>query len=122
MTGDVPAPDACHCRACRKSSGHFFVSTDVPRDRLVVRGSEHVRWYASSRAVRRGFCGTCGSPLFWDRPARDWIGVATGAFDDPIGTRIAAHVHVGEKGDYYALPADEPAWLAVPPPHPCTDR
>ncbi len=28
----LPAPDACHCTRCRKLSGHYWVSTDVPRD------------------------------------------------------------------------------------------
>ncbi|MDR6852238.1 hypothetical protein J2Y54_001758 [Sphingomonas sp. BE123] len=115
VTGDLHAPDACHCRACRKSSGHYFVSTDVPRDRLDVTGADHVRWYASSDKVRRGFCGTCGTPLFWDPPARDWIGVAMGVFDGPTGTRIAVHVHVAEQGDYYPTPDDAPAYATIPP-------
>ena len=104
VTGALPAPDACHCRQCRKQSGHFFVSTDVPRSALTVHGAEHVRWHASSPKVRRGFCSLCGSALFWDPPPeRDWIGVAMGAFDGPTETRIRIHVHVAEKGDYYEI-------------------
>lgn len=32
VDGDLAPPDACHCTLCRRHSGHFFVSTDVPRD------------------------------------------------------------------------------------------
>lgn len=103
VTGDLPGPDACHCTRCRKHSGHYFVSSDVPRSALTVTGAEAVRWYASSAKVRRGFCGTCGSPLFWDPVGHDWIGVAMGAFDGPTGTSIRVHIHVADKGDYYAL-------------------
>ncbi len=103
VDGPLPGPDACHCTQCRKFSGHVFVSTDVPRNRVRVRGEDNVRWYASSEKVRRGFCSTCGASLFWDPLHHDWIGVAMGAFDGPTGTNIRIHVHVADKGDYYDL-------------------
>lgn len=40
--GELPEPDACHCRMCRKQSGHFFASTDVPRAALTVRGEDRL--------------------------------------------------------------------------------
>ena len=102
-------PDACHCVACRKSSGHVFASTDVAKSALTVTGE--VRWYQSSAKVRRGFCGVCGSSLFWDPIFRDFIGVAMGAFDTPTGTHLEMHIFVAEKGDYYhitdALPQNQ---------------
>ena len=101
VAGDLKGPDACHCRACRKVSGHYFVSTDVPKSAVTVHGE--VRWFRSSEKVRRGFCPTCGSALFWDPIFRDWIGIAMGAFEAPTGTALAIHVFVGEKGDYYEI-------------------
>ncbi len=103
VNGDLAGPDGCHCGMCRKHSGHFFASTDVPRTALTVHGAESVKWYQSSDKARRGFCGTCGSSLFWDPAARDWIGVAMGAFDTPTATRLAVHIFVAEKGDYYDI-------------------
>lgn len=103
VVGPLPGPDACHCTICRKTSGHVFVSTDVPRSAVTIRGEENVGWYRSSEKVRRGFCKTCGSSLFWDPVERDWIGIAMGAFDGPTGTKIAIHVHASSKGDYYAI-------------------
>jgi hypothetical protein len=88
---------------CRKQSGHYFASTNVPKASLVVSGEENVRWYSSSAKVRRGFCARCGSTLFWDPPARDWIAVAMGAFDTPTSTRLEKHIFVAEKGDYYEI-------------------
>ncbi len=43
-------------------------------------------------AVRRGFCSTCGSPIFWDSVQKDWIGIAMGAFDLPTDTKLGIHV------------------------------
>ena len=103
VAGDLPGPDACHCVACRKSSGHFFASTDVAKADLSVQGEENLRWYQSSEKVRRGFCGICGSSLFWDPVFRDWIGVAMGAFDGPTGAHLEKHIFVAEKGDYYDI-------------------
>lgn len=94
---------ACHCVQCRKQSGHVWASVNVPRSALALEGEEHLRWYQSSAKVRRGFCGHCGSVLFWDPPARDWTSIATGAFDLPTGLRLARHIYVAEKGDYYDI-------------------
>ena len=108
VAADLPPPDACHCTQCRKHSGHYFVSTDVPRTAVTIHGGENVTWYHSSAKVRRGFCATCGASLFFDPPHKDWIGIAMGAFDAPTGTRLAIHIFVSEKGDYYDITDDLP--------------
>lgn len=101
VSSDLPAPNACHCSQCRKQSGHYWASIDVPRDALTVTGTPH--WYASSPKVRRGFCGTCGAFLFWDPLQGDKTAVAMGAFDGPTGTALALHIFVSQKGDYYDI-------------------
>ena len=99
----LPAPDACHCSQCRKQSGHYWASTDVPRERLTVHGGERVTWFRSSGKIERGFCGTCGSVLFWAPIGGDKVAVAMGAFATPTGTTLEQHIFVADKGDYYAL-------------------
>lgn len=103
VTGELPGPDACHCSQCRRQSGHYWASTDVPRSALTLKGAEKIAWYRSSEKVKRGFCSVCGSVLFWDPLGRDWIGIAMGAFESPTGTRLAKHIFVGDKGDYYDI-------------------
>jgi len=103
VSSELPGPDACHCLQCRKHSGHYFASTDIPRAALTVRGAERVTWFRSSEKVQRGFCATCGSSLFWDPIGRDFIGVAMGAFDGPTDTRLRIHIFVASKGDYYDI-------------------
>lgn len=103
IKGALGASDACHCVQCRKQSGHYFASCNVARAALTISGEEQLRWYQSSDKVRRGFCGRCGSALFWDPPAKDWTGVALGAFDTPTGIRLEKHIFVAEKGDYYDI-------------------
>ncbi len=103
VAGARKPPDACHCVQCRKQSGHCFVSTGVPKAALTITGEENIAWYHSSAKARRGFCSTCGSSLFFDPPARDWIGIAMGAFDTATAARMEMHIFVAEKGDYYEI-------------------
>ncbi len=103
VKGDLPPPDACHCTICRKHTGHFYAGTDVKKADLTVEGAENVTWFDSSPKVRRGFCKTCGSSLFFDPPHLDWIGVSMGAFEKPTGTKLALHIFVDDKGDYYEI-------------------
>ena len=117
VTGALPPPDACHCSRCRKWSGHFSAGTDVPRAALTIHGAENVTWFRSSERVRRGFCSTCGSALFFDpvdQTKHDWIGIAMGAFDLPTDTRLAMHIYVSDKGDYYDIGAGVPQYEQHP--------
>lgn len=99
----LAASDACHCTQCRKQSGHYFASTNVPRSALTIEGADNVAWYRSSEKVRRGFCTTCGSVLFWDPLEHDWTSIAMGAFDNPTGTHLEIHIFTADKGDYYEI-------------------
>ena len=99
---------ACHCVQCRKQSGHYFASTNVPRALLAITGEENLSWYKSSTKVRRGFCSKCGSFLLWDPIELDYIAVAMGAFDTPTSTHLAKHIFVAEKGDYYQISDELP--------------
>ena len=99
------SPEACHCSQCRKQSGSFLTAVNVRKTALTIDGEEQVRWYRSSENVERGFCGNCGSTLFW-KPLMDgyeWIAVAGGLFDQPLGRKLVKHTFVGDKGDYYDL-------------------
>ena len=90
------------------------MSTDVPRAAVTIHGPENVTWYRSSEKVRRGFCSTCGSSLFWDPIQRDWIAIAMGAFDKPTGAHIHVHIHVADKGDYYDIGDGAPQFQTTP--------
>ena len=103
VEGELPPPDACHCTICRKTSGHYYAGTDVKREALTITGSENVTWFQSSQKVRRGFCSTCGSSLFFDPPHVDWIGISMGAFEKPTNTKLHIHIFVADKGDYYDI-------------------
>lgn len=103
VAGDLGPPDACHCTQCRKQSGHYWSSTDVPRRAVTIQGEDNITWFQSSEKARRGFCKTCGSALFWDAIGRDKIAIGMGAFEKPTDIKLHKHIFVADKGDYYEI-------------------
>lgn len=103
VQGPLSDVAACHCSQCRKQSGHYWAATSVDRASLTIGADETLRWYQSSDAARRGFCGTCGSFLFWEATGADAIDIAMGAFDSPTGAALERHIFVADRGDYYRI-------------------
>jgi hypothetical protein len=65
-----------------------------------------LRWIDSpdsAHDARRGFCGECGSSLFWHAPGRERISLAAGALDPPTGIHTFGQIWVSSAGDYYEL-------------------
>lgn len=102
-TGPLRGVVYCHCTQCRKQSGHYFAATNVADDRIEIEGSENVSWYEASEFVRRGFCRTCGSLLFWKAHDLPNISVMAGLFDDPTSLKGECHIFTACKGDYYDI-------------------
>jgi hypothetical protein len=109
VRGPLRDVQICHCIECRRWHGHASAFTAVKRDDLVLLSSDALRWTASPDSdadARRGFCGECGSSLFWDPPRRATISIAAGTLDVPTGLRSGAHWFVSQASDYYELPDD----------------
>jgi hypothetical protein len=99
---------ACHCTQCRRITGHFLAATAARLRNFTMIRDSGLRWYDSSSEARRGFCGVCGSTLFWAPNGRDYLSIAAGSLDDSAGLRTACHIHVADKGAYYEIEAGVP--------------
>ena len=73
----------CHCRMCQKAvGGPFAVICPVLKSKFrVTRGT--ISYFASSDVARRGFCANCGTPLLFEYPHVEDIGILAGTFDHP---------------------------------------
>lgn len=100
---------ACHCGQCRRMSGHFAAATAALRRDLSIRGESALTWYVSSPGVRRGFCSTCGSSLFWDDTERDYMAIFAGSLDKPTGLELVEHIFAEDRGDYYDIADTRPS-------------
>lgn len=103
ITGDMTPPSICHCSQCRRQSGHIWASTSVPERALTLTAQDTLRWFEASDTAKRGFCGACGSFLFWKHNDEDSISISMGAIEPPTGLKLARNIFTADKGDYYDI-------------------
>ncbi len=96
----------CHCVECRRWHGGAGSYTAAARGDVAVSGEDVLRWIDSPESAthaRRGFCGACGSSLFWDAPGRPVINIAAGTLDVPTGLATTGHIWTDQASDYEGL-------------------
>ena len=94
---------ACHCKQCQRWSGHIVAATNAGRDGLSIDDGAELRWFESTPGIRRGFCGRCGSSLFWDDSSTSSVSIMAGTLDPPTGLAVRSNIFVADKGDYYEI-------------------
>ncbi|MEP5759259.1 MAG: GFA family protein [Litoreibacter sp.] len=93
----------CHCRQCRRTSGHVWASTKAKFDAVIFSSDHGLEWYESSGFAKRGFCRNCGSSLFYRMNNEDGVGISAGCLETPTNLRIGKHIFCKDKGDYYEI-------------------
>lgn len=103
VRGELRPVIACHCTQCRKQTGNYLSATDCQDDELVFLGQDGLKWYRSSPSAQRGFCGECGSVLFWKADGSKRTSIAAGSIDGATGAALDGHIFCDDAGDYYAI-------------------
>lgn len=101
----------CHCSQCRKQAGHRYASTGGKTSDVSVSGVNNITWFRASPHAERGFCSTCGSHLFWKSSNQDAVAILAASVDEPSGLRLARHIFVADKGDYYDISDGLPQFI-----------
>ena len=94
---------ACHCRQCRKTTGNYMSATAATDADLKMIETRGLKWYRSSDAAKRGFCGECGSVLFWKGDGKDYTAIAAGSIDGKTELKLEGHIFCDDAGDYYEI-------------------
>ena len=94
---------ACHCEQCRKQTGTYMSATAAKDKDFTITESRGLKWYRSSDKARRGFCGECGSVLFWKGDGRDYTSITAGSIDGKTGLALDGHIYCDYAGDYYEI-------------------
>ena len=84
----------CHCTMCQLGHGAAFVTWAGYPDNAVTLTDSRLVWYQSSKEGERGFCGQCGTTLFF-RSTR-WPGelhIATGLIQGKTNPQPTGHAH-----------------------------
>ncbi len=80
----------CHCRMCQKAVGNYFAAlVSTPKSQLNWTRGEAAR-FQSSATVERGFCGKCGTPLFYNDQQSENIGLTIGSLDQPENVKLVS--------------------------------
>lgn len=103
VTGPLREVVYCHCSQCRRQSGLYFAATAAAKTDLHLDQSDSLRWYAASDYALRGFCGTCGSVLFWKAHDGAHIAILAGSLDDPSTLTAGFHICTEGRPTFYAL-------------------
>lgn len=81
----APGPaqvSVCHCRMCQRATGNAFAPLiEVDTARVTWTGTPAT--FASSSIALRGFCGVCGSPLYYRALQGGTIEFMAGSLDRP---------------------------------------
>lgn len=109
IAGELGRPISCHCEQCARTSGHVAAMANCATADLTLLESHTLAWFRSSASVERGFCARCGGNLFWRAEPGDETYVTAGTLDRPTGLRLAEHIFVGSRSDYYELSDGLPA-------------
>ena len=101
---------ACHCGMCRKWSGGIYIGIRVAPDDITFEGAEHVTVFPSSEWAERGFCGKCGSSLYYrvtaPGPYHGTYHIGMGALNDTSGITVTEEIFTDLRPKGYAFAGD----------------
>jgi hypothetical protein len=101
---DAPRLRACHCDMCRQhGSGPFFSLETLPGSIAVTGPAQS---FKSSSWAERGFCGTCGSTLWYGTQHDGARHLSAGLFPNAGGGRLKVEFFVDQCPQGYALAGD----------------
>ena len=106
IDGDCDWVGHCHCESCRRASGSVMTTFAEFKKEQVIFTGDAPQQYSSGDGVTRGFCGKCGSPVFYDNVGDPGlINIQLGLFDDINQLPAQDHSFRNEKANW--LIADE---------------
>ena len=96
----------CHCTRCQQAHGAAFVTwVSVDEAKAAIADpDDSLHWYRAPGLGERGFCSTCGSPLFFR--SSQWPGelhVARAAFREPVDRAPQMHGYFDTHVDWVQL-------------------
>lgn len=96
---------ACHCGMCRRWSSGPFMSAHAEGP-IEFEGKDNIKHFASSQWAERGFCGHCGSNLYYhllprpEVPDGEYI-LAAGTVDDQSALKFDHEVYIDSAPGWY---------------------
>ena len=93
---------ACHCGMCRKWGGGPLMAVDCGTE-VALDGEENISVFESSKWAERGFCGKCGTHLFYRVKGSGQYVLPVGLFGDDDGFVFDQQLFIDEKPLHYCF-------------------
>jgi hypothetical protein len=106
VTGELRDVVDCHCHRCRRFTGHHMAATGAAAaDVRIADADGRLTWFGVDGA-EYGFCGACGSSLFWRGDSTpDRLSICAGTLEPPTGLRTVEAWWVVDASDYHERPS-----------------
>ena len=101
VTVDNTRISACHCSMCRKWTGGPLLVVHCSQPPVVEGRAPSV--YDSSDWAQRGFCGRCGTHLYYRLKANDFYAVPVGLLDGDEAWDFDLQIFVEQKPAWYCF-------------------
>jgi hypothetical protein len=87
-----------------------MAATAAATEDVAIHGDTLI-WYDATDQVQYGFCGRCGSTLFWRTGRRpDSISIAAGTLTPPTGLETTAAIYADYGSDYHPYDSTIPTY------------
>lgn len=106
VSGPLRGVINCYCTQCQRAHGTGAAYTQASNANLHVTKDGGLKWFRSSDGVRRGFCRTCGSNLFWYPVDGTHTSISAGTLTQPTHLPVIGHIYVAGLPSHVKLPDD----------------
>ena len=95
----------CYCKMCQRWSSGVYMGAPTTGFR-VTQGEDVLERVQTSDWASRGFCGKCGSNIFYKADAQAHESVAFGSLDDTSGMTPRIQFFIDKRPEGFALDID----------------
>jgi hypothetical protein len=81
-----------------------MAATSAATADLTFEGDTTLKWFSPDGTVEYGFCGACGSSMFWRIIARTTeVSICAGTLQTPTGLHTSTAWWLDEASDYFEV-------------------
>jgi len=86
-----------------KTHGNFAAYTALKDLNVKFITKRTLKWFKSSKKVKRGFCKKCGASIFFKMNKSNIISISAGLFDKSLKLKTIRNIFTKNKLKYYSL-------------------
>ncbi len=102
ISSEAKTFDSCHCSMCRRWGGGPAFAVEAVGG-IEFKSRDFVKTYNSSEWAERGFCGNCGSHLFYRLKNGSYSNVPLGLLENQADFKFTTQIYTDHKPSCYSF-------------------